>query len=90
MDELLALAIRDRICVLATNIRGLADMASVRKLTKGRGLMLAVGSEADGLSPELLENADARMRIAHATAVESLNAAVAGSILMHELYNLSE
>lgn len=46
-------------------------------------VVLAIGSEADGLSGELIAAADAVVRIPHAITVESLNAAIAGSILLH-------
>lgn len=52
------------------------------------GFILAIGSEAEGISEVYIAGADARIRIGHSDRVESLNAAVAGSILMKELYDL--
>jgi TrmH family RNA methyltransferase len=52
--------------------------------------MLAVGSEAHGLSRRILDQADHRVRIPHSRNVESLNAAVAGSVIMRQVYDLSE
>jgi len=49
-------------------------------------LILAIGSEAEGLSQEILSMADFKVNITHSSNVESLNAAVAGSILMYELF----
>jgi len=49
-------------------------------------LILSIGSEAEGLSNAVLSLADYRVSIKHDAKVESLNAAVAGSILMHELF----
>lgn len=49
-------------------------------------VMICVGSEADGLSPELRAQADMRIRIDHEPSVESLNAAMAGTILLRDLY----
>jgi TrmH family RNA methyltransferase len=46
---------------------------------------LLIGSEPRGLDPALIEAADRTVTIATADTVESLNAAVAGSILMHEI-----
>jgi tRNA G18 (ribose-2'-O)-methylase SpoU len=50
-------------------------------------LVLAIGSEAEGLSEELIAISDFKVLIKHDTKVESLNAAIAGSILMHHVYN---
>jgi TrmH family RNA methyltransferase len=52
-----------------------------------RRMLLAVGSEATGLSADLSDGADFSVRIGHEPKVESLNTAVAGSILMNECYN---
>lgn len=49
-------------------------------------LMLAIGSEAEGLSNEVLEMSDCKISIKHEAKVESLNAAVAGSILMYQIF----
>lgn len=53
-------------------------------------LVLAIGSEAEGLSREVLELSDFQVSIRHSKNVESLNAAVAGSILMHEMWRQNE
>ncbi len=45
---------------------------------------LLIGNEGRGLSPELLERADERITIPYPGPVESLNAAIAGSILLYE------
>ena len=45
---------------------------------------LVIGNEATGLSPELERAADARLRIPLAEGVDSLNAAVAGAVLLYE------
>jgi len=45
---------------------------------------LMIGNEGAGLSAELLALADARITLACPGAVESLNAAVAGSLLLYE------
>lgn len=49
-------------------------------------LLLLLGNEGAGLDPSLIEKADYRLTITTQT-VESLNVAVAGSILMHQLKN---
>ena len=51
-------------------------------------LALAIGSEGKGISPSLLERSSLRLTIRHSSRVESLNAGVAGSLLMREIYEL--
>ena len=48
----------------------------------GGGLALVIGNEGAGLSPEAVAAAGMAVRIPMTGAVESLNAAVAGSILL--------
>ena len=43
-----------------------------------------IGNEGAGLSPELIALADARISIPTPGPVESLNAAIAGSLLLYE------
>jgi tRNA G18 (ribose-2'-O)-methylase SpoU len=50
-----------------------------------RKLALVVGTEADGLSREVLELADARVRIPMAIGVDSLNVATAAAIAIQRL-----
>ncbi len=76
-----------QLAVIATGIRGKKIDYSLIKAYEKAKLMLAIGSEADGLSEEILRNADLTITIPHSRRVESLNAAVAGSILMNEFYS---
>jgi TrmH family RNA methyltransferase len=62
---------------------------TLKKIDVSSRLILAVGSEAEGVSPELKKTADLKIRIDHKSTVESLNAAVAGSIIMRELYEIA-
>lgn len=48
------------------------------------GVALLIGNEGSGLSPDLLALAETHLTIPCAGVVESLNAAVAGSILLYE------
>ncbi len=48
------------------------------------GCALMIGNEGAGLSPELLALADARITLTMPGPTESLNAAVAGSLLLYE------
>lgn len=72
--------------LVASDLKASQPFERVRALVKRRGVMLAVGSEAAGLSADILSCAEIRVRIKHSPAVDSLNAAVAGSLLMRELY----
>ncbi len=49
-------------------------------------LILVLGSEAGGISDYISSKADIRIKIGHTAKVDSLNVAVAGSIIMKELY----
>ena len=48
---------------------------------------LVIGNEGNGVSKELLDLCDYKVTIPMANSVESLNAGVAGSILMYEIFN---
>lgn len=52
-------------------------------------LILMIGNEANGLAPELLTAADSRLKIPLAGQIESLNAAVAASIIAFEILSRS-
>lgn len=87
IGELLSMAREREGVLIAADSRGKAYFPEVMDQVGSRPIVLAVGSEADGLSQELTRAADHTVRIRHEEAVESLNAAVAGSILMNEVYN---
>lgn len=67
-----------------------ADGEPTRRLPWQGGWVLAVGSEARGARPEVREAAAAMVRVPMPGGTESLNAAVAGSILLYELTRLEE
>jgi len=58
----------------------------IKKIKTKNKFIFAVGSERTGLSPGLKKLITISLRIEHLNNVESLNAAVAGSIIMHRLY----
>jgi TrmH family RNA methyltransferase len=58
-------------------------------IIKSKRLLLAVGSEAHGLSLAIAQNSALHWRIEHNEDVESLNAAVAGSIMMKQVYDVT-
>ncbi len=49
-----------------------------------KDIALVIGNEGNGVSEELLEMADVKIRIPMAGRLESLNASVAAGILMYE------
>jgi TrmH family RNA methyltransferase len=78
----------------ALKARGVRLMAAIAESSMGSveaqnaefagGLAILIGNEGAGLSDELLEMADVRVTIPCPGQVESLNAAVAGSLLLYE------
>ncbi|MEE9368804.1 MAG: RNA methyltransferase [Pontiella sp.] len=63
------------------------DGDSLYETTFGKKNVLVVGSEAHGVSEELMERATRKITIPLAAACESLNAAIAGSICMFQMRN---
>ncbi|MEW5796262.1 MAG: RNA methyltransferase [Candidatus Zixiibacteriota bacterium] len=88
MAETLAAAGRERFHIIAAALQGSDKMDAVLASMKNNRIMLAIGSEADGLSPEMIQAADRLVRIEHSAQVESLNSAIAGAILMKECYDI--
>lgn len=75
------------VLLLVADGSGAALSAVKLKQKRGGVVGLVIGSEARGVSAPLKKAADAVVRIDHEASVESLNAAVAGSILMKEIYS---
>lgn len=67
--------------IIATEIKGSVDLSTVGKVGKH---ILVLGNEAHGVSKDLLDLADKRVRI-DIKNIESLNVAIAGAIAMYEL-----
>ncbi len=86
-SEALEHLVRSDFALVAAALTGSRQMKTALPELKPGRLALAVGSEAEGLSPMLLENAQSVVRIPHSRRVESLNSAVAGAILMKECYD---
>lgn len=72
--------------IIAADIRGESWEKNLKLLKKDMNLVLAVGSEADGLTDMILQQAEFVSRIEHFKSTESLNAAVAGSIMMNDIF----
>jgi TrmH family RNA methyltransferase len=79
-----------RIRLIAAGLKGRTRMSEALTEIDDQPIALAVGSEADGLSEEVLTRADYVVRLEHSRKVESLNSAVAGAILMRECYESLE
>ncbi len=82
--NILQLISKNKLKLLAADMHGKPIHFVKKQLEKSR-FVLAIGSEGFGLSREIKSKADIPVRIDHNDAVESLNAAVAGSILMNDL-----
>jgi TrmH family RNA methyltransferase len=87
LQTLIAFLGRSGIKLVAADLEGRPARLPGRGALAKVGLMLAIGSEATGLSEEIRAQAGYRIRIEHSDKVESLNAAVAGSILMKRIYD---
>ena len=66
------------------------DRGQLEELSRRGQVALVIGSEGKGVSERLTERSELRVAISHSDRVESLNAAVAGSLLMRELYDLPD
>jgi TrmH family RNA methyltransferase len=80
-DHLFSVLKQKKIRALAAVAAG-GDSLSNHDLT--RPCALIVGNEGSGIAPEILRRADACVTIRTPGPVESLNAAIAGSILLYE------
>lgn len=86
-DEILKVCTKTSSCIIAAVLDGQKLNKTMENKIKNN-IILAVGSEADGLSHKIISTADMKVKIEHSQYVESLNAAVASSILMSSLYEL--
>ena len=66
---------------------GTESITELSRVDLTTGVALLIGNEGAGLTPDLLALADTRLTIPCAGTVESLNAAVAGSILLYEAHS---
>ncbi|UCD17264.1 MAG: RNA methyltransferase [Candidatus Zixiibacteriota bacterium] len=86
IETLLGHLEHDACRVLAADLDGAEPGDALDRLEAVRTVILVVGSEATGLSQSVRSIVDLRVRIGHTDQVESLNAAVAGSIILREWY----
>ena len=88
IDDLLALRARGlRLLAAVGEGIGTESITELSRVDLTTGVALLIGNEGAGLTPDLLALADARVTIPCAGTVESLNAAVAGSILLYEAHS---
>lgn len=87
VDRLLA---SPDVVLIAASHRGETDLYRLKSAAISDRLVLAIGSESEGLSDSIMQKADLVWRIKHGDAVESLNAAVAGSIIMKQLFDFMD
>ncbi len=80
-EEALALLAKHNIPAIAAIARG-GELVSAVPLAQATALL--IGNEGAGLPPQLIAAAAHRVTIAMPGAVESLNAAIAGSLLLYE------
>ncbi len=88
-EELVTFVKKNDITTIASTPTGETAKVLTAKIRSSSRRMLLVGSEASGLSDQLKEIADLTLRIDHSRNVESLNAAVAGSIIMNQIYTVT-
>ena len=69
-------------------VTALSDRASDIRRADVKKMAVVIGSEGQGVRREILENADAELIIPMTAHCESLNAAVAASIVMWQMTTL--
>jgi len=82
LNEVILKLKRQGIKVLATHLEG---EVSPYEVNMQHGCAILVGNEAHGLSDEISTLADVRIKLPMAREVESLNASIAGGIIMYEV-----
>jgi TrmH family RNA methyltransferase len=83
LEELAALR-RGGLRLLAAVAEGDGETVEAQMVDFAGACAVMIGNEGAGLSGELLELADVRVTISCPGRVESLNAAIAGSLLLYE------
>ena len=88
-DELLPMLKELKIPIYATRVEYGTDVSTLKEDEKKRFALL-MGNEGNGVHPEYLELSDKNLYIPMSNEVESLNVAIATSILLYELRNKDE
>jgi len=76
---------KKKICEILISTDLNADILGQKRLPKTR-IGVIIGNEGNGVSAELIQASDMAVKIPMTDRVESLNAGVAGSILMYEMF----
>ena len=90
IDKTVAFVASKGLHLIATDVKSQSSSSILRRRLKGERIILAVGSEATGLSELILQKAEYSVRLQHDRRVESLNVGVAASILMKQIYDLNQ
>ncbi len=88
-DELLPMLKELKIPIYATKVEYGTNVSTLKEDEKKRFALL-MGNEGNGVHPEYLELSDKNLYIPMSNEVESLNVAIATSILLYELRNKDE
>lgn len=86
VEEILRFRKYDGFKLIVADMKGINLQSKKTNIKNYSRLILALGSEAKGISKYILAKADIKIKVGHSTKVDSLNVAVAGSIIMKELY----
>jgi len=73
---------------IPVGVTALSDTARDIRLWELRDMAVVIGSEGQGVRPQILEQADARLIIPMDSRCESFNAAVAATIVLWQMTNL--
>ena len=76
---------KKKICEILISTDLNADILGQKRLPKTR-IGVIIGNEGNGVSAELIQASDMAVKIPMTDRIESLNAGVAGSILMYEMF----
>ena len=82
LNEVIPIFKQQGIKILAAHLQGAVLPYDI---DLGQGLAILIGNEASGLSDEISNLADIRVKLLMAPDIESLNASVAGGILFYEV-----
>jgi TrmH family RNA methyltransferase len=82
IEELLYLMKKEKFTVFAASLKGKKSIDDLKILSKS---VFIIGNEANGIKQETEKSADILFKIPMPGKAESLNAAVAASIIMYEL-----
>ena len=85
-EEILRFKKYDGFKLIVADMKGINLHSKKLNIRNYSRIILALGSEAEGISDYILSKADIKIMVDHSTKVDSLNVAVAGSIIMKELY----